>query len=349
MANLQHQTFFWGDLCPVTNTNTCLHDLLAIWIDQAEAMRITTPITDWHTPNLGSGRKQRCKPLKVLTLKLPIQDDAYYVLPALPSFPSLGLKALRDLLWRHQSKTAPIASDKKHACEKDGPRPERVDSNIAGIWLQYWNGHRNREEIDNDIHQTLLMILELSSGSVSFSVNGGGSGKFDMILVRLYWKYTPPCDNDVNTILVIINANPTMSHTFGGCSDRQCLVSSDKVCTFTFLLFTPKMQVVNPIATTIFHLLRTAATLCMGIIFLHLARSEPKIKYYAFYAGAHAIVMGALGLLASRSIYRNALAKKNEATKPQSNAETAHEITGTEGVWEDEKPRGISENADLLV
>ncbi|KAG2145690.1 hypothetical protein BD769DRAFT_1417243 [Suillus cothurnatus] len=109
------------------------------------------------------------------------------------------------------------------------------------------------------------------------------------------------------------------------------------------------MQVVNPIAATVLHLLRTAATLCMGIIFLHLARSEPKIKYYAFYAGAHAMVMGTLGLLASRKIYRNALAKKNEATKPQSSAETAHETTGAEGVLEDEKPRGISENADLLV
>ncbi|KAG1844703.1 hypothetical protein F4604DRAFT_219947 [Suillus subluteus] len=111
------------------------------------------------------------------------------------------------------------------------------------------------------------------------------------------------------------------------------------------------MQVVNPIAATVLHLLRTAAMLwwVMGVIFLHLARSEPKIKYYAFYAGAHAIVMGALRLLASRSIYRNALAKKNEAAKPQSSAETAHETTGTKGVWEDEKPRGVSENADLLV
>lgn len=109
------------------------------------------------------------------------------------------------------------------------------------------------------------------------------------------------------------------------------------------------MEVVNPIATTAFHLLRTAATLCMGIIFLHLARSEPEIKYYAFYAGAHAIVMGVLGLLASRRIYRNALAKKNEAMKPQSSAETTHETTETGGIWEDEKPRGVFENADLLV
>jgi hypothetical protein len=66
----------------------------------------------------------------------------------------------------------------------------------------------------------------------------------------------------------------------------------------------------------------------MGIIFLHLARSEPKIKYYAFYAGAHAIVTGVLSLLASKSIYLDALAKKNEATKLQSSAETAHETTG---------------------
>jgi hypothetical protein len=87
----------------------------------------------------------------------------------------------------------------------------------------------------------------------------------------------------------------------------------------------------------------------MGIIFLHLARSEPKIKYYAFYAGAYAIVMGTLGLLASRKTYRKALAKKNEVTKPQSSAEAAHETTGAEGVLGDEKPRGISENADLLV
>jgi len=87
----------------------------------------------------------------------------------------------------------------------------------------------------------------------------------------------------------------------------------------------------------------------MGIIFLHLARSEPKIKYYAFYAGAHAIVTGVLSLLASKSIYLDALAKKNEATKLQSSAETAHETTGTESVWEDEKSRGVSENADLLV
>ncbi|KAG2052075.1 hypothetical protein BDR06DRAFT_973263 [Suillus hirtellus] len=87
----------------------------------------------------------------------------------------------------------------------------------------------------------------------------------------------------------------------------------------------------------------------MGIVFLHLAHREPEIKYYAFYAGAHAIVMGALGLLASRSIYRNALAKKimNEATKSQSSAETAHETTGTQGIWEDANPRGVSENVDL--
>ncbi|KAG1807869.1 uncharacterized protein BJ212DRAFT_1303321 [Suillus subaureus] len=109
------------------------------------------------------------------------------------------------------------------------------------------------------------------------------------------------------------------------------------------------MQVADPIATTILHLLCTAATLCMGIIFLHLAYSEPKIKYYAFYAGAHAIVIGAVRLLTSRSIYRNALAKKNEATKPQSSAETAHETTETESIWEDGKPRGVSENADSLV
>lgn len=111
------------------------------------------------------------------------------------------------------------------------------------------------------------------------------------------------------------------------------------------------MQVANPIVATILHLLRAAAMLCMGIVFLHLAHREPEIKYYAFYAGAHTIVMGALGLLVSRSTYRNALAKKNmnKATKPQSSAETAHETTGTEGIWEDAKPRGISENVDLLV
>ncbi|KAG2121813.1 hypothetical protein BD769DRAFT_1477286 [Suillus cothurnatus] len=63
----------------------------------------------------------------------------------------------------------------------------------------------------------------------------------------------------------------------------------------------------------------------IGIIFLHLARSEPNIKYYAVYAGAHAIVTG-----------------KNEATKPQLSAESAHETTRT-------GPRGVSENADLLV
>ncbi|KAG2145466.1 uncharacterized protein EDB93DRAFT_1151220 [Suillus bovinus] len=97
--------------------------------------------------------------------------------------------------------------------------------------------------------------------------------------------------------------------------------------------------------------LRAAAMLCMGIIFLHLAHREPEIKYYAFYAGAHAIVMGALGLLSSRSTYRNAVAKKsiNEATKPQSSVETAYETTGTEDGWEDEKTRGVSENADVLV
>ncbi|KAG2039437.1 hypothetical protein BDR03DRAFT_951927 [Suillus americanus] len=110
------------------------------------------------------------------------------------------------------------------------------------------------------------------------------------------------------------------------------------------------MQVANPIAATILHLLRTAATLCMGIIFLHLAHSEPKIKYYAFYAGAHAIVMGTFKLLASRSIYRNALAKKNKAAKPQSSPGTEHETTETEeGIWKDVKPQGVSENADLLV
>ncbi|KAG2344229.1 hypothetical protein BDR05DRAFT_962134 [Suillus weaverae] len=109
------------------------------------------------------------------------------------------------------------------------------------------------------------------------------------------------------------------------------------------------MRALNPVTATILHLLRTAATLCMGIVFLHLAHSEPRIKYFAFYAGAHAIVMGVLGLLASRSIYRNALVKKNEATKLQSSAEAAPETTGKDGVLEDEKPREVSENADLLV
>ncbi|KAG1731378.1 hypothetical protein EDB19DRAFT_1831705 [Suillus lakei] len=109
------------------------------------------------------------------------------------------------------------------------------------------------------------------------------------------------------------------------------------------------MQIVDPVAATILHLLRTAATLCMGIIFLYLARREPEIKFYAFYAGAYATVMGALGLLASRSIYRNALVKKNEATKPQSSAETAHETTGTEGAWKDEKLQEVSKTADSLV
>jgi hypothetical protein len=87
----------------------------------------------------------------------------------------------------------------------------------------------------------------------------------------------------------------------------------------------------------------------IGIIFLHLARSEPNIKYYTVYAGAHATVTGVFSLLASKNIYHNALVKKNEATKLQLSAESAHETTGTEGVWEDEKPRGVSENADLLV
>lgn len=87
----------------------------------------------------------------------------------------------------------------------------------------------------------------------------------------------------------------------------------------------------------------------MGVIFLHLARSEPKIKYYAFYAGAHSIVMGAFGLLRTRSVYRKALMKMNEATQPQSSVESAHETTATEGIWEDEKLKGISEKADLLV
>ncbi|KAG1744638.1 uncharacterized protein EDB91DRAFT_196525 [Suillus paluster] len=109
------------------------------------------------------------------------------------------------------------------------------------------------------------------------------------------------------------------------------------------------MPVVHPVAATILHLLRTAATLCMGIIFLYLAHREPEIKFYAFYAGTYAIVMGALGLLGSGSVYRKALAKKNEATKPQSSTETAIETTQTEGVWEDEKLQGASVSADLLV
>ncbi|KAG1731372.1 hypothetical protein EDB19DRAFT_1334164 [Suillus lakei] len=109
------------------------------------------------------------------------------------------------------------------------------------------------------------------------------------------------------------------------------------------------MQDVNPVTKTILHLLRTAATLCMGIVFLHLALREPEIKFYAFYAGAYAIAKGALGLFLSRSVYRKALAKKNEATKPQSSAETAHETIGTEGAWENEKPQGVPESADLLV
>lgn len=110
-----------------------------------------------------------------------------------------------------------------------------------------------------------------------------------------------------------------------------------------------KTQVVNPVIATMVHLLRAAAIVCMGVIFLHLARSDPQVKYYAFYAGAHSVVMGALGLLTTRSVYRKALAKMNEATKPQSSAEIAQETTGTEGIWEDEKLEGISENADLLV
>ncbi|KAG1869449.1 hypothetical protein DFJ58DRAFT_837744 [Suillus subalutaceus] len=206
------------------------------------------------------------------------------------------------LLRCHQSKTAPIASDKKRACEKDGPHSERIDSNIAGIWSQYWNDHRSQEEINNspdtidDIRTVKEWWTKIPAPkdvntflTVSFSVNGGGgSVKFDMILFD--WT---------------------------GEGEKWCL--------------------------------RTAAMLCMGIIFLYLAHSEPKIKYYAFYAGAHAIVIGTFRLLASRSIYRNALAKKNEAMKPQSSAETAHETTGTEGILEDAKPRGVSENADLLV
>ncbi|KAG1844701.1 hypothetical protein F4604DRAFT_219752 [Suillus subluteus] len=184
--------------------------------------------------------------------------------------------------------------------------------------------------------------------TVSFSVNGGGgSVEFDMILfdctgggdtaARCWIAST---DVDMNAILVINATDLTTSHV-----RVQCRI----LCIFTLLHFTPKMQVVNPIATTILHLLRTAATLCMGIIFLYLAHSEPKIKYYAFYAGAHAIVLGTFRLLALRGIYRNALVKKNEATKPQSSAETAHEATGTGGILEDAKPRGVSENADLLV
>ncbi|KIK45410.1 hypothetical protein CY34DRAFT_801612 [Suillus luteus UH-Slu-Lm8-n1] len=109
------------------------------------------------------------------------------------------------------------------------------------------------------------------------------------------------------------------------------------------------MQAVNPVVAAIAHLLRAAAIVCMGVIFLHLARSEPKIKYYAFYAGAHSIVTGAFGLLRTRSVYRKALMKMNEATQPQSSVESAHETTGTEGIWEDEKLERISENADLLV
>lgn len=109
------------------------------------------------------------------------------------------------------------------------------------------------------------------------------------------------------------------------------------------------MQVTIPVVATILHLLHAAATICMGIVFLHLAHSEPRIKYYAYYAGAHAIVIGALGLLTSRSIYRKALTKKNRATKPQPSAKPADETTEKEGIWEDEKLQGISENADLLV
>ncbi|KAG0702133.1 hypothetical protein DFH29DRAFT_1079699 [Suillus ampliporus] len=124
--------------------------------------------------------------------------------------------------------------------------------------------------------------------------------------------------------------------------------------------FTPmeslNMRLVNPVAAAILHLLGTAVrsnalllTLqtCWGIIFLHLVHREPEIKFYAFYAGIHAIVMSALRLLGSRGVYRKALAKKNET--PQSSTETAPEATGTEGAWEDEKLQGVSQTADLLV
>ncbi|KAG2121313.1 hypothetical protein DEU56DRAFT_760725 [Suillus clintonianus] len=107
------------------------------------------------------------------------------------------------------------------------------------------------------------------------------------------------------------------------------------------------MPTVNPVVATILHLLQTAATLCMGIVFLYLARREPEIKFYAFYAGAYSTVMGAVALIRSRSVYRKALAKKNEAT--QSSADTAPESTGTEGVWEDEKLQGVPKTTDLLV
>ncbi|KAG2121317.1 hypothetical protein DEU56DRAFT_97240 [Suillus clintonianus] len=130
---------------------------------------------------------------------------------------------------------------------------------------------------------------------------------------------------------------------------KQDTDKSHKILFQSLLHFTLKMQTVNPVVATILHLLRTAATLCMGIVFLYLARREPEIKFYAFYAGTYAIVMGALGLITSRRVYRKALAKKNEATKSQSSADTAPETTGTEGVWEDEKLQEVPKTADLLV
>ncbi|KAG2039397.1 hypothetical protein BDR03DRAFT_951802 [Suillus americanus] len=33
-VNLQHQTLFWGDSCPATNTNTCLSRPLNRWQNQ---------------------------------------------------------------------------------------------------------------------------------------------------------------------------------------------------------------------------------------------------------------------------------------------------------------------------
>lgn len=58
------------------------------------------------------------------------------------------------------------------------------------------------------------------------------------------------------------------------------------------------MQVEN-LVSTILYFLRATAMMCMGMVFLHLADREPEIKYYALYAGVHATVVGAFGLIIS--------------------------------------------------
>jgi len=84
----------------------------------------------------------------------------------------------------------------------------------------------------------------------------------------------------------------------------------------------------------------------MGAVFLYLARREPEIKVYAFYAGTFAISISFFGLFGLGHTYRMS---RDQTTNPQPSAENVTKTTSTEDAWEDEKLPGISNTAEFLV